>query len=432
MGSGSSPAKAGSSPFSIFINMKFETINFKKPDSEKESSTPSTYEGQVKTGILLAMSAAAAIAFGCGKEKKPDDILTSKTCVPTMPEETKEEPAPEVTAVEVKEAPPVNQYELNLGGSLNKYLEKISGGAAREEKKQELLGRIERAEKKIWQGRFNASYNGQKAYFGQILENPDHRTRVAALVKKYAAEYGLPEEFGAGVIGAESGGKQFRIDSAGKKRRLGSDKGAVGLMGVTPIAGVEAGIFKRGELFSRDKEGKEFLDPVKSEALTKRLAEDMDLNARVGFATLAYLEKRYHGDLGLAAAAYAGGIVGVENQLLRIYNARLQREYAGKLKAQRAKSKKGFIQPPKLETRISVFQKKGGWAQFIAESGLSIIDLVDDGESYYPADTYPFEVLALGPVVEEILHSPSAKAEITRLVSAETEAKWRQKKLARK
>lgn len=394
--------------------MRFESAGLIKPEEKEKPVEPFTVDGKVKIGILLGLSAAAAIAFGCGNEQNDEAQDASKIAETMTPEK-------EITPEAVIE---INGYDADLTRSLEKYLQKIHGNTAREDKKKMMLGKIDRAQRIIWQARFNGNYAGQKAYFGQIIENPEHRIDVFSTARKYADENNLPLPLVEGVMGAESGAKQFLFNPDGTKRQLGSDQGAVGIMGVTPIGAVEAKIFSREQLFSKNDAGKEVIDSAKQASLKEMLAEDMDLNIRAGTAILATYRDRYNGDLGLATAAYSGGIVKTERAIVKVYNDRQQREYASKLKAQSGKKKKKFVAPPKLETRVSIVTRAGGWSRFLAETGITLFDLIDEVPGYYPTQTYPFEVLQLGQMVDEILESKVKPAISTSLATPDTIARW--------
>jgi soluble lytic murein transglycosylase len=104
----------------------------------------------------------------------------------------------------------------------------------------------------------------------------------------YARAYGVPPEFVQAVIDVESAWHPYVI----------SAKGAVGLMQLTPPAAFRFGVTNR------------FL---------------IEENIRGGVAYLAYLIRRFEGELRLVAAAYYAGEKRIKKQGLRCADADIYR-----------------------------------------------------------------------------------------------------------
>jgi soluble lytic murein transglycosylase-like protein len=120
-------------------------------------------------------------------------------------------------------------------------------------------------------------------------------TRVAPLLEVemcwadyYARAYGVPVEFVQAVIDVESAWHPYVI----------SAKGAAGLMQLTPPAAFRFGVNNR------------FL---------------IEENIRGGVAYLAYLSRRFDGELRLVAAAYYAGEKRIKKQGLRCADADIYR-----------------------------------------------------------------------------------------------------------
>jgi soluble lytic murein transglycosylase-like protein len=111
----------------------------------------------------------------------------------------------------------------------------------------------------------------------------ESRLEAEYYVDTYARHYGLPIEFVRAIVEQESGWH----------RRALSSKGAVGLMQLMPETAKKLGVSNRN---------------------------DLNQNVSGGVRLLAWLTKRFHGDLRLVAAAYYAGISVVDARGLKYAN----------------------------------------------------------------------------------------------------------------
>jgi soluble lytic murein transglycosylase-like protein len=342
-------------------------------------------------GAAALTAAAAAAAHAGGKEKSepaaPPVVMTTPVADPDILSGSVETqyiaslPPSTAAAVEQKNESAA-AYPRFIDREIENYLSRFKG-AARANHRQKILKEIEEARAIVRDRCFRNNEFDQAKYFAGATKNEKHRRALAHLLEKYSQKYHLPREFLAGVMAVESRGIQ------GAR----SAKGAVGVMQVLPIAAVGSGVVRGEELFDEDKDGNLTVNPRKEEKLRRRLAEDMGLNIEVGAAYLSKLLARYDGDYVLALAAYSGGPGKLETRIIEKYNDEILRGYEREL---RQSAGKGYPPAkPELLTRKKIAQTMG-WARFLELSGISFADFLDDSESFYPTDTYPFKAEMLG------------------------------------
>jgi soluble lytic murein transglycosylase-like protein len=128
----------------------------------------------------------------------------------------------------------------------------------------------------------------------------DKKAEAVLCADFYADRYGVPRELVHAIIEVESGWRPYAV----------SEKGAAGLMQLMPATAVAFGVANRFRI---------------------------EENVEAGVAYLAWLRKRFHGDLRLVTAAYFAGESRVSQQNLSYcspevyrYVSRVARVYWGK------------------------------------------------------------------------------------------------------
>ena len=113
--------------------------------------------------------------------------------------------------------------------------------------------------------------------------NPRERLEAEYYVEAYAQHYGLPVSFVRAIVGQESGWHPCAVSS----------KGAVGLMQLMPMTAMRLRVRNRC---------------------------DIQQNISGGVRHLAWLSRKFHGDLRLVAAAYYAGETPIERRGLNYRN----------------------------------------------------------------------------------------------------------------
>lgn len=239
-----------------------------------------------------------------------------------------------------------------------------------------------------------------KKYFKHLIEDVEYREQVKKYVEKYCEQYGVPISVAMGIIGVESGGDNDMI----------SHKNAHGIFQIKQDA---------ADQLARVKFNGEKWDEID--------IDDLEDNIRVGVAYMAWLNKKYTGNYGLAAMAYNTGPgnfrASVSNRLYK-YQEKLFKD--GQIDE---KPKKWDVGSRKIkneetgeEKRIFVDEvgKKypGGWPAFIHDNGINVISGCSKeglGMCEYGYGSYPINAAAYFKTVKEILEADDDQIKIIPL-----------------
>ncbi|MBT4120730.1 MAG: transglycosylase SLT domain-containing protein [Candidatus Magasanikbacteria bacterium] len=237
-------------------------------------------------------------------------------------------------------------------------------------------------------------------YFKHLIEDKEYREQVKKYVEKYCQLYGVPISVALGIIGVESGGDNNMV----------SHKNAHGIFQIKQDA---------ADQLARVKFNGEKWDEID--------IDDLEDNIRVGIGYMAYLNKKYTGNYGLAAMAYNTGPGNFRTSVAhRLYKYQEKLFKSGKIEEKPKKwdvgSKKVKDKETGKEKRIFVDEvgKKypGGWPSFLHDNGVNAISGCSKeglGMCEYGYGGYPINAAAYFKTVKEILDAGDDQVKIIPL-----------------